>query len=201
MTFTSASTSPSPDVVVVRVMAANEYAAVRELSMTAFGNDAQIGELLDALRSSWAWDDELSFVATVDGQLVGQVLYTHAMLDAVPRLVDVLVLGPIGVRPDVQRVGIGSALITRSLATLAQRSEPVVFLEGHPTYYPRFGFEQGDRLGFSAPSVRIPPEAFMAYRLPSYEPWMTGALVYSDAVWRVDAVGLRDSTVDGTLLA
>jgi putative acetyltransferase len=178
-------------------MAADEYTAVRELSMAAFGDDAQIGELLDALRSSWAWEDVLSFVATVDGQLVGHVLYTHAMLDAPVRLVDVLVLGPIGVRGDVHRTGIGTALITQSLAIIADRSEPVVFLEGHPTYYPRFGFERGDRLGFSSPSVRIPPDAFMACLMPSYEPWMTGALVYSDAVWRVDAVGLRDSTADG----
>ena len=170
-----------------------EYIAVRSLSIAAFDDDPQIGELLDALRSSWAWEDELSFVAHDDsGELVGHVLYTHALLDALPRLVDVLVLGPVGVRPDLQRGGIGSELIIRSLEVIAARSEPVVFLEGHPTYYPRFGFEQGAELGFVAPSLRIPPESFMAYRLPSYEPWMTGTLVYPDAVWRADAVGLRD---------
>jgi putative acetyltransferase len=67
-----------------------------------------------------------------------------------------------------------------------------VFLEGHPTYYPRFGFGQAGDQGFVAPSLRIPREAFMVYPLPSYEPWMTGTLVYPDAFWRTDAVGLRD---------
>lgn len=172
-------------------MRPDEFDAVRELSMAAFGHDPHIGELLDALRSSWAWDEGLSFVAEAAGGLVGQVLYTRALLDSAPRLVDVLVLGPIGVRPHLQRNGIGSQLITRSMEVLAGRSEPLVFLEGHPNYYPRFGFARADRLGFIAPSLRIPPEAFMVYRLSAYEPWMTGTLVYSDAVWRADAVGLR----------
>ena len=67
-----------------------------------------------------------------------------------------------------------------------------MFLEGHPGYYPRFGFVRAGELGFVAPSVRIPAAAFMVQTLPRYEPWMTGALVYPDSFWRVDAVGLRD---------
>ncbi|HEY4610572.1 MAG TPA: hypothetical protein VIH06_15255, partial [Ilumatobacteraceae bacterium] len=73
-------------------MRTDEFEHVRGLAVAAFGGDASIGVLLDELRSSWAWDDELSFVAEVDGSLVGQVLYTHAFLDAPSRLVDVLVL-------------------------------------------------------------------------------------------------------------
>lgn len=176
----------------VRVMEPSEFASVRALSVAAFGDDDGLGELLDALRSSWVWEDELSFVARIGSELVGHVLYTRALLDARPRLVDVLVLGPVGVRPDLQRSGIGARLITASLEVVARRSEPLVFLEGHPTYYPRFGFVPGASLDFVAPSLRIPADAFMVYRLPTYQPWMTGTLVYCDAVWRSDAVGLRD---------
>jgi putative acetyltransferase len=28
--------------------------------------------------------------------------------------------------------------------------------------------------------------------LPRFEPWMTGTLVYPEAFWRHDSVGLRD---------
>ncbi len=38
----------------------------------------------------------------------------------------------------------------------------------------------------------IPAVAFQAITLAAYEPWMTGTLVYSEAFWRHDAVGLRD---------
>ena len=176
----------------VRAMHPGEFSAMRELSMAAFDGDEQIGKLLDALHGSWAWDDDLSFVAESAGELVGHVLYTHAILDAPSRQVDVLVLAPVGVRPAVQRRGIGTRLITESLGVLATLPEPLVFLEGHPSYYPRFGFRPGADLGFTAPSVRIPRDAFMVYPLPAHEEWMTGALVYPDAFWRTDSVGLRD---------
>lgn len=176
---------------VVRTMLPEEFGAVRELTISAFDDDASLGVLLDALRSSWCWEDGLSFVAELDGQLVGQVLYTHAILDADPRLVDVLLLSPIGVRPDLQRSGIGRALITQSMEVLERRAEPMVFLEGHPSYYPQFGFEPAGALGFRRPSTRIPPAAFMVRRFARCEPWMTGTLVYPDAFWRTDSVGLR----------
>ncbi|MEO6125907.1 MAG: N-acetyltransferase [Ilumatobacteraceae bacterium] len=176
----------------VRTMRRDEFGTVRELSIAAFGGDPHIGQLLDALRESWAWDDDLSFVAEDGGEVVGHALYTHAILDTSLRLQDVLVLSPIGVRPARQRHGIGGHLITASLTVLRKRTEPLVFLEGHPDYYPRFGFVRAGDLGFVAPSVRIPAAAFMVHMLPSYERWMTGALVYPDAFWRADAVGLRD---------
>jgi putative acetyltransferase len=169
----------------------DEFDQTRQLSVDAFG-DPLIGPLLDALRASWAWVDELAFVAERDGELVGHVLYTRAIVDAPSRLVDVLVLSPVGVRHDLQRTGIGARLIAESLAVLAGRDEPLVFLEGHPSYYPRFGFVPGASLGFTPPSVRIPAAAFMVHPLPRYDPaTMTGALVYPDAFWRTDSVGLR----------
>jgi len=177
---------------VVRVMRPDEFATVRSLSLNAFDGAPAIGALLDLLRESWNWDGELSFVAELNGELVGHVLYSHAILDAPRRLVDVLLLSPIGVRKDLQRSGIGSRLIHESVTVLSRRNEPLVFLEGHPSYYPRFGFRQAAQMGFIAPSTRIPTAAFMVLPLPRYEAWMTGTLVYPDAFWRADAVGLRD---------
>lgn len=174
-----------------RLMRPDEYAEMRALSVAAFGDDESIGTLLDALHDAPLWDDELSFVAERDGELVGHVLYSRAWVDAPERIVDVLVLSPVGVRPDLQRAGIGGALIRHSLDVLARRPEPLVFLEGHPSYYPRFGFRPGAELGFTAPSVRIPPAAFMVYPLANHHPSITGALVYPDAFWRTDSVGLR----------
>jgi putative acetyltransferase len=174
---------------IVRVMRPDEFEAMRELSVHAFGDNPQIRELLDLLHASWTWEDDLSFVAERDGELVGQVLFTHAFLDTPTDVLDVLLLSPIGVRPDLQGTGIGSQLIRTALAALALRSEPLVFLEGHPGYYPRFGFRKAGELGFVAPSTRIPAAAFMVYPLPAHRPGTTGQLVYPDAFWRAGAVG------------
>ena len=172
-------------------MRPDEYERMRAVSIAAFGGDESIGVLLDALRASWAWHDELSFVAVLDGEIVGQVLYTSALLDAPRELVSVLVLSPIGVRPDLHHVGIGGRLIRDTIAHLQSRPEPIVFLEGSPAYYPRFGFRPGGELGCRKPSLRIPDAAFMALPLEGHEAWMTGTLVYPDAFWRTDSVGLR----------
>jgi len=72
------------------------------------------------------------------------------------------------------------------------RHEPLVFLEGSPIFYARFGFKAAGPLGFRRPSLRIPEPAFQVVSLPGYEPWMTGTLVYSRVFWDLDCVGLRD---------
>ncbi len=66
-----------------------------------------------------------------------------------------------------------------------------MFVEGDPRFYTRFGFRPGAEFGFSKPSERIPDDAFLALLMPSHEPQMTGRLIYPDAFWRQDAVGLR----------
>ncbi len=163
---------------------------VRELHLRAFGDEGRVvADLVDALRAGIS--DRYSLVACEDGQIIGHVMFTRSLLDAPRRLVDVQVLSPLAVGPDHQKRGVGSALVRRGLEIMAERSVPLVFLEGSPSYYPRFGFEAGGNHGFRKPSLRIPDAAFQVFRLPSYEPWMTGTLVYSEVFWHHDSVGLR----------
>jgi putative acetyltransferase len=170
---------------------AGEEAEVRALVEQAFA-DAVIGELVDRLRTSPDWIDGLSFVAEADRRLVGHILFTRSLLDAPLRLVDVLVLSPVSVATDHQGRGIGSALIRHGLAEVARRPEPLVFVEGSPRFYRRFGFEPGGDHGFRRPSLRIPEPAFQVIRQSTHEGWMTGTLVYSRVFWDLDCVGLRD---------
>lgn len=161
------------------------------LVLDAFG-DPVVAELVDVLRGSPDWVDGLSFVAELGGRLVGHILFTRSLLDAPRRLVPVLVLSPVSVAADVQARGIGTALVRHGLAEVAGRHEPLVFVEGDPAYYARFGFEPATPLGFRRPSLRIPKPAFQVVRQATHEPWMTGTLVYARAFWDLDCVGLRD---------
>ena len=172
-----------------RLEGPGEQAEVRDVVRAAFGDEG-VERIVDDLRSSDAWLD-LSFVAEVEGRLVGHVAFTRSLLDAPSRLVDVLVLSPLSVVPRMQERGIGSALVRHALEQLDDRPEPLVFLEGSPSYYSRFGFVPGAELGFRRPSRRIPAAAFQVLRLNAYEEWMTGTLVYHRVWWDHDAVGLR----------
>jgi putative acetyltransferase len=119
-------------------------------------------------------------------------MFSPSLLDAPKRLVSVQVLSPVGVDPAAQKRGIGTTLIRRGLELLTERDVPLVFLEGAPAYYSRFGFQPAGEHGFRKPSLRIPDQGFQVLRLPAYEAWMTGTLVYSEPFWRHDLVGLRD---------
>jgi len=170
-----------------------DVAAVREVHLRAFGDHGRdVANLARALRARFVPHDGLSLVAERNGRVVGHVMFSGGWLDAPRRLVDVQVLSPLGVMPAYQGQGIGSALVRRGLEVMLDRSVPVVFLEGAPGYYRRFGFAPGGELGFRKPSLRIPDAAFQAIRLPAFEPWMTGALVYPDTFWQHNSVGLRD---------
>ena len=149
-----------------------------------------ISALLDALDA--AGRVVVSLVAETDGSVVGHVQLNRSWLDARARLVDVLVLSPLSVEPGHQGRGIGTALIAAAVAAAAGTGAPALFLEGAPSYYSARGFRRADELGFERPSVRIPAPAFQVAVLPAHEEWMTGRLVYCDAFWELDCVGLRD---------
>jgi len=167
-----------------------DHVAVRRVHEAAFGDHGvKVADLNDALRDAAA---VLSLVAEVDGAVVGHVMFSTSLLDAPRKLVEVPVLSPIGVLPELHGKGIGSAMIRRGLEILDEQGAPLVFLEGNPAFYSRVGFKAGADLGFRKPSLRIPEAAFQVYPLAAYEDWMTGTLVYSPVFWEHDSVGLRD---------
>lgn len=168
-----------------------DHGAVRDVHRLAFG-DEHVAALADAIRVAPAPLPPSGFVAeAADGRVVGHVLLSASRLDSPERLVDVLVLSPLGVLPEFHRQGIGTRLIRTALDAAKARGVPLVFLEGSPNYYATRGFDRADELGFRSPSLRIPPPAFQVARLSAYQPWMTGTLVYSDTFWALDCVGLR----------
>jgi putative acetyltransferase len=107
------------------------------------------------------------------------------------RLVAVYSLSPLGVLPEYQRSGIGTALVRQILAAADAQGVPLVFLEGSPAYYGKRGFHDAEPLGFRPPTLRNAPGAFQVARTSAYEDWMHGTFVYSDVFWAHDCVGLR----------
>jgi putative acetyltransferase len=178
---------------VIRAQRAEDAAAVRRLLAEAFADDGRVAALADALL---ARPDQpgAAFVAEEDGAVVGHVQLSLAWVDAPTRVVDVLVLSPLGVAPAHRNRGIGRALCAEAVAAAERLGAPALFLEGDPGYYAKLGWQRASTYGFTAPSTRIPDAAFQVVVLPMWETWMTGALVYNDTFWAHDCVGLRDGT-------
>jgi putative acetyltransferase len=127
-------------------------------------------------RASPAWLPALSLVAvTPQDEVIGHVLCTRAHVDETP----VLALGPLSVRPDRQRTGVGSALMHAVLGAGDALGEPMVVLIGDPGYYHRFGFRLGSDCGITPPVPGWQP-FFQVRTLACYQPTVRGAFRYAE---------------------
>ena len=161
---------------VIRPERPEDLEAVRRVNELAFPTRLE-ADLVDALRGSDAWLPGLSLVAEERDAIVGHVLFSVVALDSGP---DLLSLGPMAVVPDLQRAGIGSRLVRHGLELARQTRHPLVVVLGHPAFYPRFGFEPARPLGIDTP-YEAPDEAWMALRLPAYDPAVRGTVRYPPA--------------------
>ena len=187
---------PDAEHVAIRPESPADTAAVERTIEAAFEESGPaVARLVADLRRSLPTESGCSLVAVDDSGVVGHVMTTRNLLDAPARLVDVQVLSPLAVAPHRGRRGIGAKLIAAATAAATSFDAPLLFLEGDPRYYGLHGFVPAGPLGFRRPSLRIPPAAFQVRPLPGYEPsWMTGTLVYRQAFWDHDSVGLRPET-------
>jgi putative acetyltransferase len=124
-----------------------DYDAVAAVHDAAFGGPSHPA-LTEALRAGGYVDPALSLVAVdAEDHLVGHVVCSRGDLDGRPAQG----LGPIGVLPDRQGDGVGSALMHAVLGAADALGEPFVVLLGDPAYYRRFGFVAAREHGIEAP--------------------------------------------------
>lgn len=109
----------------------------------------------------------LSLVAVANDKLLGHILFTKAVITKTENPISAQILAPLAILPDEQKKGIGEKLIDEGLRLLKESGTALVFVLGHPTYYPRCGFIPAGAQGFEAP-YPIPEE--------HAEAWMVQAL-------------------------
>jgi putative acetyltransferase len=136
-----------------------DAAAIRSILMAAFAGNAE-ADLVERLRRDG--DLVLALVAEEEGTVCGYVAFPRLTVETDDGAHDAVGLAPIGVTPEYQRRGIGSALIREGHRRLAAQGESLVFVLGHAAYYPRFGYSVDAAAPFR--SAYAGPH-FMALRL------------------------------------
>lgn len=107
--------------------------------------------MLHILRDSASFIREFDTVAVLDGEIVGNIVYTKAaILGDDGNLREVLSFGPVSVPPALWAKGIGSTLIRHTLARAKELGYGAVLIYGDPEYYQRFGFVPAEAFGIGS---------------------------------------------------
>ena len=169
--------------IAIRTASSPDAAAIAAVHRAAFGAPGE-PQLVELITASPGFVPELSLIAAADqaaNAILGHILLSAAIVDGDDgRARDILALAPMAVLPAHQGRGIGSALVRHALAEADRLRWPVVVVLGHPTFYPRFGFEPASRFGVRPP-FEVRDEAFMAAPLAAFDPMVRGVVRYPPA--------------------
>ena len=141
---------------IIRSETSQDVLRTRKLVRSTFADvphsNGSEGAIIDALRTGGAL--AVSLVAEQDGAVVGHVAFSAVRIDG--QSVDWYGLGPLAVRPDYQRQGVGSALVEAGIREIKALGAAGCVVLGDPAYYRRFGFRVASTLRFP----EAPPEYF-----------------------------------------
>ncbi|MCL2620546.1 MAG: N-acetyltransferase [Defluviitaleaceae bacterium] len=174
----------------IRLEEPRDYRAVEELTRAAFDTPDRVERskvgcplehyIVHKLREKDGVMN-LSFVAEIDCRIVGHIIYSNAhILRPCGSKVSVLNFRPISVLPEIQKAGIGSALMRYSIKEAKNMGYGAILFFGHPEYYPRFGFVPSSDFGITDRNGNNYP-SFMAMELKeSYLKDVSGKFIEAD---------------------
>ena len=160
----------------IRLEKPGDYKKILDLTYDAFLTSdyperARVDEhfLIKLLQGSSFVIPELCFVAELDGEIAGHILYTKNKVVRPDKTeIEVIVFGPLSVLPQYQKQGIGTALVYHSLEVAREIGYGAVIITGVPEYYPKLGFKRAREYSLTLEDGSS-PDFFMAYELvPGY---------------------------------
>ena len=125
-----------------------DEARIYEVTEAAFApmpfSDGSEPDCVNKLRADG--DLTVSLVAELDGAVMGHIAFSPVFFDG--ERDNWYGLGPVSVWPDLQKQGIGKALIEAGLEKIKTLGAKGCVLIGDPGYYHRFGFVADGRITY-----------------------------------------------------
>ena len=159
----------------IRKSTESDLKDVLDVETQAFGNEKgpEIVGLVNGLLIDPTAMPLLSLLAVNDDKTIGHILFTKARITDSKESISAAILAPLAVLPDAQCQGVGGQLIEEGLRLLSESGVALVFVLGHPDYYPRHGFKPAGALGFEA-AYPIPNEHANAWMVQELRPGVIG---------------------------
>ena len=138
-----------------------DHKIVEEITRNAFYNLYIPGcvehYLVHIMREHEDFIPELDFVAELDGQVIGNIMYTRAKLtDEQGMEKNILTFGPLCIAPEYQRKGYGKALMEHSFRRAVELGYDVIVTFGSPINYVGRGFQSCKKFNVCLDNEKFP---------------------------------------------
>lgn len=131
---------------------------VEKLAEAAFG-PGRFARTAFRLREGVPPRNDLSFVAYLEGRLVGSVILTDIMVGDARSLL----LGPLVVIPEYKNFGFGRQLLRHCVEVAGDLGETSILLVGDEPYYGKFGFKTVPHGSIQMPGPVDPRRLLVCY--------------------------------------
>lgn len=123
-----------------------DYKIVEEITRKAFYNLYVPGcaehYLVHIMRRHKDFLPELDFVIELDGQVIGNIMYTRAeLVDENGEIKEIVTFGPVSILPEYQRMGYGKILMEHSFEKASELGYDAIVIFGNPGNYVARGFK------------------------------------------------------------
>lgn len=125
----------------IRVASSLDRDSILGVHWSAFAETERelVSRLAVDLLSEKATPPVISLVAESEGIVVGHVAFSPVTFENNENIQG-YILAPLGVKPDYQKLGVGSKLTESGMDRLSSLGVNIVFVYGDPEYYSKFGF-------------------------------------------------------------
>ena len=121
---------------------------------TNYSDGTDIIALVEEIRDSENYIPELSFVAELDGEIVGHFLFSHFPLSPTEKGghgkeadSEIVMLAPVSVHADYFRKGIGSTMLKLGIEKVKEAGYKGITVEGNYKFYNKVGFRTSSEFG------------------------------------------------------
>ncbi|MGM0218687.1 GNAT family N-acetyltransferase [Enterococcus sp. AZ126] len=154
----------------IRKVTSKDYKEISELIKESFTNTengyGHEAELVDKIRVSDCYNDELEIIATENEKIIGHGLLSEVNIVNDNQKFKGLVLAPLGVATDYQGKGVGKKILQELENRAEKLNYKFISILGHPSYYTRFGYIPASKYNIKPP-FDVLDEVFMIKPLRS----------------------------------
>lgn len=181
----------------IRLENENDYYEVENLTREAFWNVYRPGcfehLVVHNLRKDKCFVKELDYVILENEKIIANIMYAKGNLKT-DKNKEILLLGPVSVLPEYQRIGYGEKIIRYSMLRAKELGYNEVVMLGNPEYYKKFGFEPASKYNIFYEGMDKNEEfPFFMICILNHEKFKLSGGIYSDPTcYKVDEKELTE---------